>query len=722
MSERDPFAAAAKIPAPIVEKRPKDITQHGVKRTDNYAWLRDAKWQDVLRDPGKLDGDIRAVLDAENSYYAEVTGDLEPLRKQLRAEMRGRIKEDDSSVPAKDGGWLYWSKFRDGGEYPVFMRAPYTDEYSATDSAALTIKNEQALYDGDEESKGCEFFKISTFAHSPDHKLAAIAVDRLGSEYYTIGVRDLEAGEGLADRIESADGGGAVWTADSKAFFYVERDDNQRSKWVKLHRLGAPAAEDVLIYEEPDDGFFLNVSKSQSGDYIFIHSGNHVTSEVRYVRADAPDAAPVLIAPREKNVEYSPEHHGDHFFIRTNADGAVDFKIVTAPVASPGRGNWKDWRKHRPGSQIIDFTTYKNFLVRMERENALPRIVISTYERGEHRVAFEEAAYALSMSDGFEYDTTRLRFTYESPSTPVQTFDYNMQTRARTLVKTMEVPSGHDASLYAVERIEADGEGGVKIPVTVLRLKTTPKDGSAPALLYGYGSYGLSEPASFSPNILSLVDRGAVFAIAHVRGGADKGRQWYLDGKRDKKMNSFTDFIAASEALIAHGYTAAKKIVIYGGSAGGLLVAATVNLRPELFGGVIGAVPFIDVLNTISDAELPLTPPEWEEWGNPIESAEEYGWIASYSPYENIRHTAYPPIMATGGIADFRVTYWEPAKWIARLRDDATGGPFVLRMNMGAGHGGSAARFERLDERAHLYAFALKVWGMEGAAPVTHGK
>jgi len=691
MSERDPFAAAAKIPAPIVEKRPKDITQHGVKRTDNYAWLRDAKWQDVLRDPGKLDGDIRAVLDAENSYYAEVTGDLEPLRKQLRAEMRGRIKEDDSSVPAKDGGWLYWSKFRDGGEYPVFMRAPYTDEYSATDSAALTIKNEQALYDGDEESKGCEFFKISTFAHSPDHKLAAIAVDRLGSEYYTIGVRDLEAGEGLADRIESADGGGAVWTADSKAFFYVERDDNQRSKWVKLHRLGAPAAEDVLIYEEPDDGFFLNVSKSQSGDYIFIHSGNHVTSEVRYVRADAPDAAPVLIAPREKNVEYSPEHHGDHFFIRTNADGAVDFKIVTAPVASPGRGNWKDWRKHRPGSQIIDFTTYKNFLVRMERENALPRIVISTYERGEHRVAFEEAAYALSMSDGFEYDTTRLRFTYESPSTPVQTFDYNMQTRARTLVKTMEVPSGHDASLYAVERIEADGEGGVKIPVTVLRLKTTPKDGSAPALLYGYGSYGLSEPASFSPNILSLVDRGAVFAIAHVRGGADKGRQWYLDGKRDKKMNSFTDFIAASEALIAHGYTAAKKIVIYGGSAGGLLVAATVNLRPELFGGVIGAVPFIDVLNTISDAELPLTPPEWEEWGNPIESAEEYGWIASYSPYENIRHTAYPPIMATGGIADFRVTYWEPAKWIARLRDDATGGPFVLRMNMGAGHGGSAA-------------------------------
>jgi oligopeptidase B len=326
------------------------------------------------------------------------------------------------------------------------------------------------------------------------------------------------------------------------------------------------------------------------------------------------------------------------------------------------------------------------------------------------------------MSSGFEYDTGNLRFTYESPSTPDQTYDYDMAARTRTLRKTLEVPSGHDASLYVVERIEAGGEGGAKIPVTILRLKTTPKDGSAPALLYGYGSYGSSTSASFSTNILPLVDRGAVYAIAHVRGGADKGRQWYLDGKLDKKMNTFTDFAAAADALIAGGYTAPKKIVLYGGSAGGLLVAATVNLRPELFGGVIGAVPFIDVLNTISDAELPLTPPEWEEWGNPITSAEEYGWIAEYSPYENIRHTDYPPIMATGGLTDYRVTYWEPAKWIARLRDDATGGPFVLRMNMGAGHGGSAARFERLDERAHLYAFALKAWGVEDAKPVTHAK
>ncbi|GJL92538.1 S9 family peptidase [Hyphococcus sp.] len=710
MTERDPFADAKNLAAPVVEKRPLETTQHGITRVDNYAWLRDAEWQDVLRDPETLDDDIRAVLDAENAYYAAVTDDLEPLRKKLFVEMRGRIKEDDSSVPAKDGDWLYSSRFRDGGEYPVFVRQ------------LVSGGDEQVIYDGDAERGDSKFFSIGDVSQSPDHELAAIAVDRLGSEYYSIRIRNMETGEDYPDVIESADGSGATWAADSGSFFYVERDDNQRPKRVKLHKLGTDPASDKLIYEEADDAFFLDVSKSQSGDYIFIYSGNHVSSEARFIPANAPDAAPVLIAPRENNVEYYPDHHGDQFFIRTNAGGAVDFKIVTAPIAAPGRENWKDWVAHKPGSQIVDFTPYKDFIVRVERENALPRIIVSDYAGASHSVSFDEAAYSLSMSSGYEYDTNNLRFTYESPSTPDQTYDYDMATRARILRKTLEVPSGHDASLYVVERIEADGEGGAKIPVTILRLKTTPRDGSAPALLYGYGSYGSSTAASFSTNILPLVDRGAVYAIAHVRGGSDKGRQWYLDGKLDKKMNTFTDFAAAADALIAGGYTAPKKIVLYGGSAGGLLVAATVNLRPELFGGVIGAVPFIDVINTISDAELPLTPPEWEEWGNPITSAEEYGWIAEYSPYENIRNTDYPPIMATGGLTDYRVTYWEPAKWIARLRDEATGGPFVLRMNMGAGHGGSAARFERLDERAHLYAFALKAWGIEDAKPVTHKK
>ncbi len=710
MSKRDPFADARKLEAPIIEKRPVKISQHGISRIDNYAWLRDAKWQEVLRDPANLADDIRAGLEAENAYYAAVTADLEPLRKKLFAEMRGRIKEDDSSVPARDGGWLYWSRFRDGGEYPVFMRKPAAGG------------DEQVIYDGDAERGASAFFSIGDVSQSPDHKLAAIATDRTGSEYYTIRVRIIETGEDLADKIISADGGGAVWAADSSAFFYVERDDRQRPKRVKLHRLGSDPATDRLIYEEPDDAFFLSVSKSQSGDYIFVYSGNHVTSEARYIPAAAPDAPPVLIAPRETNVEYHPDHHGDQFFIKTNAGGAVDYKIVTAPVTVPGRENWKDWLAHKPGSQLVTFTAFKDYIVRLERENALPRIVVSTYDGEEHCVSFDEAAYALSMSSGFEYDTSVFRFTYESPSTPGQTYDYDMALRERTLLKTLEIPSGHDASLYAVERMEADGEGGVKIPVTILRLKSTPKDGSAPALLYGYGAYGLSTAASFSANILPLVDRGAVYAIAHVRGGADKGRGWYLDGKLDRKARSFTDFTAAAEALITEGYTAAKRIVSYGGSAGGLLVAATVNQRPELFGGVIAAVPFVDIINTISDADLPLTPPEWEEWGDPITNAKDYDLIAGYSPYDNIRHTDYPPIMATGGLTDFRVTYWEPAKWIARLRDEARGGPFVLRMNMGAGHGGSAARFERLDERAHLYAFALKVWGLEDAEPVKHRK
>lgn len=711
MTERDPFADARTITPPAIEKRPLETTQHGMTRVDNYAWLRDPEWQEVLRDPSLLDADIRAAVESENAYYKSVTDDLESLRKKLFSEMRGRIKEDDSTVPAKDGDWKYWVRFREGGEYPIFVRA--------LNSGSV----EQVLFDGDKESEGAEFFNVGDVAHSPDHQFIATAIDRLGSEYFSIRVRNIETSEELAETIESADGSGAVWSADSSAFYYIERDDNQRPKRVKQHRLGADPASDRLIYEEADDGFFLDVSKSQSGEFIFIRSGSHTSSEVRFLPANDLDATPTLIEPRTENMEYSVEHHGDDFYILTNADGAVDFKIVKAPVAAPGKANWTDWVAHEAGVYIITFTPYRDYLVRLERRDALPRIVVATYDGEEHVVDFDEAAYSLGLKSGYEYDTKEMRFIYESPSTPEQTFDYNMETRTRTLLKTQEVPSGHDASLYAVERIYAKAADGAEIPVTILRLKSTPKDGSAPVLLYGYGSYGASIPASFSTSLLPLVDRGVIYALAHIRGGSAKGRQWYLDGKRDKKMNTFTDFNAAADTLISEGYTSEKRIVIYGGSAGGLLVGAAVNLRPELFAGVIAAVPFVDVINTISDADLPLTPPEWDEWGNPITSPEEYGWIADYSPYDNIANTDYPPIMATGGLTDYRVTYWEPAKWIARLRDEtAGGGPFVLRMNMGAGHAGSAARFERLDERAHLYAFALRAWDIEDAEPVSHGK
>ncbi|MFQ5562558.1 MAG: S9 family peptidase [Parvularculaceae bacterium] len=708
MEQRDPFAEARVIAPPEVEQRPVDITQHGETRVDNYGWIRVDNWQEVLRDPSKLAPDVRAMLEAENAYYEAVTADLEDLRGKLFEEMRGRIKEDDSSVPAPDGAWKYWTRFREGGEYPTFVRAPRAGG------------EEQVLYDGDAERGDSQFFNIGSVRHSPDHKFIAYAVDRLGSEYFAIRARNIETGEEFEETIESADGSGATWAADSSAFFYVERDDNQRPKRVKLHRLGDDPANDKLIYEEADDGFFLDVSKSQSGEYVFISSGSHTTSEVRFLRADATDAAPQVIAAREDGVEYSVEHHGDDFYIQTNVDGAVDFKIVKAPISSPGRENWTDWVAHEAGVYITAFVPYKDYLVRLERRDALPRIVVSTYDGDEHEVAFDEAAYSLGLRAGFEYDTAVTRFIYESPSTPEQTYDYDMATRARTLLKTQEVPSGHDASLYVVERVNAAARDGAEIPVTILRLKTTPVDGSAPLLLYGYGSYGATIPASFSTNVLPIVDRGVIYAIAHIRGGAARGRRWYLDGKRDKKMNTFTDFIAAAEMLIEKKYTSKKQIVIFGGSAGGLLVGAAVNLRPELFAGVIAAVPFVDVVNTISDAELPLTPPEWDEWGNPIESAEEYAWIKAYSPYDNIEPVAYPPIMATGGLTDYRVTYWEMAKWTARLREEAKGGPFVLRMNMGAGHAGAAARFERLDERAHLYAFGLKALGMENAEPVKH--
>ena len=705
MQTRDPFAAARDIAAPAVEKKPVEITQHGETRTDNYAWLKVDNWQEVLQDPSLLADDVRAVLEAENAYYEAVTDDLEPLRKKLFAEMRARVKENDASVPLPDGPWKYWYEYREGGEYPIFLRAPRDSD------------DRQIIYDGDAERGESKFFSIGDVAHSPNHKLAAYTVDRLGSEYYTISVRNLETGEDLNDTIERADGDSLVWMSDSGGFYYIERDDNNRPKRVKRHMLGTDTAEDALIYEESDDGFFLGVGDSQSGEYIFITTSNAISSEVRFLKADSTDASPTLIAAREDNVEYYVDHHGDDFYIYTNEGGAVDFKIAKAPIAAPGRENWTDWLPHRPGTYVTTFTPYKDYLVRLERSNALPRLVISTYDGESHEVSFDEAAYSLGMSSGYEYDTKTLRFSYESPSTPEETFDYDLESRERMLLKRQEVPSGHDKDRYVVERFTAEAPDGAQVPVTLLRLKSTPVDGTAPIVLYGYGSYGATMPANFSTNILPIVDRRVMWVTAHPRGGAALGRQWYLDGKLGKKMNTFTDFNAVADALIEKNYTQQKNIVIYGGSAGGLLVGAAVNLRPELYAGVVAAVPFVDVINTISDGELPLTPPEWEEWGNPITDAEAYGWIREYSPYENIQNVDYPPIMATGGLTDYRVTYWEMAKWVARLRDDAKGGPFVLRMNMGAGHGGSAARFERLDERAHLYSFALKAVGKDKAEP-----
>ncbi len=707
----EPFADLSTAP-PAAEKRPLEIEQHGDRRIDYYAWMRDEDWQGVLRDPGQLDADIRRHLDAENAYYETATRDLAALRMRLFEEMRGRTKEDDSTVPAADGPFAYAIRFREGGEYPVFVRT------------ARGGGDETILYDGDLEGQGEEFFRIAAVDHSPNHELIAYGVDRVGSEYYDIRVRTIESGEEYPETIPSTNGS-VVWAADSRSFYYVERDDNQRPRRVRHHVVGTDPDDDLLVYAEPDDSFFLGVEKSQSGAFILIGASNATSSEYRYLPADAAAGAqPVLIAPRLDDELYYVEHAGDDFYIRTNAGDAVDFKIVRAPVSDPGRDNWDDWLAQVPGTYIVDFVTLESRLVRLERANALPRIVVSDYAHDDvYQIDFEGAAYHLGLSPGFEFDTTTLRFSYESPAAPSQIFDYELASRERVLRKTREVPSGHDPELYAVERLFITADDGAEVPVTVLRLRATPADGRAPLLLYGYGSYGATMQAWFNSSILSLVDRGVIYAVAHVRGGSAKGRQWYLDGKLDKKQNSFSDFANAAAELQQRGYGRKGETVIYGGSAGGLLVGATLNLRPDLFGGAIAAVPFVDVLTTISDAELPLTPPEWVEWGDPINDPRAYATIAAYSPYDNIRDDIdYPPVLATGGLTDYRVTYWEPSKWIARMRDEASGGPFFLKMNMDAGHSGSAARFEHMKERTHDYAFALKLFGLTGRAPVTHSR
>ena len=688
--------------APVAPRRPHSFTHHGITVTDDYAWLKDENWQEVLREPSILKPDIRAYLEAENTYADAVLGHTAPLQKKLIAEMRGRIKEDDSSVPSPDGPFAYFQKYREGGQHEQIGRTGRDGDGAA-----------RFIIDGDEIAKQSEYFKFGGARHSPDHKLEAWSADIRGSEYFTIRVRDWDSGIDSADIIEETDGG-VVWAADSKSFFYVKLDDNHRPMQVYRHMLGTPQASDALVYEEKDSGWFTHIHESTSGHFCVIAGGDHETSEQRLIDLQTPDAKPRLVAKREEGVQYSIGDRGDQLFILTNADDAIDFKIVTAPLASPARKNWRDLIPHRPGIYIIDIELYSGHLVRLERANALPSIVIRDLATlQEHAIAFDEAAYSLGTIGGYEFDTTQIRFSYSSMTTPSEVFDYDMVSRERTLRKRQEIPSGHNPADYVTTRIMATSHDGAQVPVSILHRKDLKRDGSAPLLLYGYGSYGMAMPASFSANRLSLVDRGFVYAIAHIRGGADKGWGWYLDGKREKKTNSFDDFAAAGRALIEAKYTSVKKIVGHGGSAGGMLMGAVANRSGELFAGIVAEVPFVDVLNTMLDESLPLTPPEWPEWGNPIESATDFKTILSYSPYENVAAKDYPAILAMGGLADPRVTYWEPAKWIARLRPVMTGGgPVLLRTNMGAGHGGASGRFNRLDEIAIAYAFALWAVGL----------
>lgn len=701
---QDLIARAQGLDAPTPEQRPVEITQHDETRVDEFAWLRDDNWQAVMRDPSVLDADIRTHLDAENAYYSEVMAPLSALEDRIYAEIRGRIKEDDSSPPERDGPWFYYTRYREGGQYPVFARRP-------ADETGAISGEEQIILDGDAEAEGIEYFDLGAVEHSPNHRYMAWAVDSAGSEFYEVRIRDLETGEDIATLTD--EGYGSVeWANDSRTLYWVWRDANNRPK--RVYRQDMEADEAELVYEEADDGFFLGVGKTDGDTWIVLSASDHTTSEMRVYDANDPAAEALLVSEREAGVEYSLTEAGGQLFVRTNQDGAVDFKVMTAPLDDPRRANWSELIDHRPGVLINGLMGFENWMVRMERANALPRIIIRNVADGaEHEIAFDEEAYALGLDGGFEYAVDTLRFSYESPSTPEETFDYDMAARERTLIKRQEVPSGHDASDYVVRRLMAPARDGETIPVTLLYREGTPLDGSAPVLLYGYGSYGITIPASFSVSRLSLVDRGMIYAIAHIRGGMAKGYGWYLDGKLDTKINTFNDFVDSGRFLVDEGFTTQGHMVAMGGSAGGLLVGAAMNQAPELFAGVIAAVPFVDVVNTISDPSLPLTPPEWPEWGNPIEDAEAFRYMMSYSPYDNVTAQGYPHLLATAGLTDPRVTYWEPAKWAARVRSRRTDdGLTLMRTNMGAGHGGASGRFDSLKERAEEWAFALMTVGL----------
>jgi oligopeptidase B len=689
----------AQIAVPRAARRPLSTIHHGIERADDYAWLRAANWQAVMRNPAVLDPDIRAHLEAENAYTQAAMANTEILQAALFAEMKGRIKEDDSTVPAPDGAFAYYARFVPGGEHPLFCRTPRSGG------------EEKVLIDGNAFAREHAYFRIANVSHSPDHRFIAYATDTKGSEFFTIHVFEAETGALIGAPIIN-NNGSFEWAADSRTLLYVWLDEEHRPRRIFAHQL-ASETTDTLIYEQPDPAFFLGLGATQSRRFLLLSVHDHETAEVSVVHASDPLSPPQLVAPREPEHDYSVEHHDDRLIILTNSNGAEDYRIVEAPVETAGPEHWREIEPHRPGRLILDVVAFKDHLVRIEREDGLPRIVIRRFADGEeHAIAFAEEAYSLGLSAGFEHDTKTLRSTYSSMTTPAQVFDYDMESRTRTLRKTQEVPSGHDPSLYVTRRVMAPAKDGETVPISLLYRKTTPLDGTAPLLLYGYGAYGIAIPAGFSTNALSLVDRGFVYAIAHVRGGKDKGYRWYKDGKREKKVNTFADFIAAAEFLADQSFTARGRIVAQGGSAGGMLMGAVANMAPELFLGIIAEVPFVDVLTTMLDATLPLTPPEWPEWGNPIEDAAAYRTIAAYSPYDNVRAQDYPNILALAGLTDPRVTYWELAKWVAKLRAFKTDDNLLLlRTNMEAGHAGASGRFERLKEIALAYAFALKIAG-----------
>jgi oligopeptidase B len=684
---------------PIARREPLVIEQLGRTRTDDYAWMKDPGWQAVLRDPAVLRADIRDHLVAENAYTEAVLAETAALQEALFAEMVGRIRKDDSSVPAPDGPWDYYSRYAEGAQHPLLVRRPRGGG------------EEEVLLDVDAMAAPHAYYRLAGAEHSADHSRFAWAEDRQGSEIYTVFLIDLATRAAIGAPIESTTGNFAL-SPDGGFIFWTLRDDHGRPSAIYRRPVGGDASDDRLVYREPDPGFFAGVSTTVSHGWIVIGTGNQETSEAWLIPAAEPDAEPRLVAAREPGVRYALDHWGDRFVIRTNADGATDYKLVTAPEHDGARAGWRDLVPHRLGHFIVGFALFADYLVHVERVDANDRIIITERASGVARpLAIDEEAYCLSIDGGYEYRTTQLRYVYDSPREPRQVFDLDMANGERVLRKVQEVPSGHNPADYVVRRLSVTALDGAIVPLTLLARRDAFALGPCPTLLYGYGAYGIPMMPHFSTTSLSLVDRGWIWATAHIRGGSEKGWNWFLDGRGPHKPNTFSDFIACADHLIAAGHATAGRIVPFGGSAGGLLMGAVLNQRPELWAGVVASVPFVDVLNTMSDTTLPLTPPEWPEWGNPLTDPEAYDLIASYSPYDQVAARDYPPVLALGGLSDPRVTYWEPAKWVAKLRARTTGAaPILLRINMTAGHGGRSGRFEHLREPALIQAFAL--WAM----------
>lgn len=680
---------------PVAPTRPHRFSAHGVTIDDPWAWLKDPGYPQVT------DPDILAYLEAENAYFEAVMAPHRPLVDRLYAEMKGRIKEDDASVPQKDGAWLYWTDFETGGEYRRWWRRPVA---GGPDELLL---DEPAL------AQGHEYFRLGAFAVSNDGMKLAYAIDDNGSERFTIRVKDLATGALLPDVIPGMLSD-IVWTADDSGFLYGLANREWRTDNARLHRLGTDPADDVELYREADEGYRVGVSETSDRRWLVIATGDHVTSEVRLLPASDPLAEPILVAPRLTGREYDVDTHGDTLFIHTN-DVDPMWRLVTAPIATPGE--WTEAIAPDPRFYLTGITCFRDFFVVEGREDGLDQIAIHRYAAPAtgHRIAFPEASYATGLGDNPEYDQTVLRLGYESMVTPGTVFDYDVAADTLLTRKVQEIPSGYDPARYRTERLHVSARDGTRVPVSIVYPADFPRDGSRPLYLYAYGAYGHAIPPGFSTGRLSLLDRGFAYAIAHIRGGDDLGQQWYHDGKLEKRANTFTDFVDVARALVADGWTRAGRIAIAGRSAGGELMGAVVNSDPELWGAVIADVPFVDVLNTMMDPDLPLTPGEWPEWGNPIEDPAAFALIRGYSPYDNVTAQAYPPMFISGGLNDPRVTYWEPAKWAARLRATKTDDHvLLLKTNMGAGHGGKSGRFESLREAAEEHAFVLWQLGIAG--------